>query len=121
MRSHKRSTRDEEKEEKLVASYKAASLLKKAIRDAKANSWRQLFHQESLRYTSRPPVTTEELATAVKRMEGKKTAAGPNGIPHALDQRILHIFNGCLSTGKISEIWKNWSYFQSQETWNADI
>ncbi|KAK1120229.1 hypothetical protein K0M31_012596 [Melipona bicolor] len=63
-----------------------------------------LFHQ-GLRYTSRPPVTTEELATAIKRMEGKKIAAGPNGIPgRALDQSILHIFNGCLSTGKISEI-----------------
>jgi len=59
-------------------------------------------------------VSEEELAGAVKRMRGKNTAPGPNGIPGkvwALATRFVggamrHLFNRCLREGEFPPVWR---------------
>lgn len=48
--------------------------------------------------TAISPITVEELAESVKRMEIKNTTSRVATLA-SLDQRLLRIFNGCMSTG----------------------
>jgi len=59
-------------------------------------------------------VSEEELAGVVKRMRGKNTAPGPNGIPGkvwALATKFIgagmrHLFNRCLKDGVFPPVWR---------------
>lgn len=61
-----------------------------------------------------PPVTATELSGAVKRLQAKRTAPGPDGVPgrawvlamSALGDRLRQLFNECLKTGLFPPQWK---------------
>ncbi|XP_052743527.1 uncharacterized protein LOC128199182 [Bicyclus anynana] len=61
-----------------------------------------------------PLVTEEEIDVALERLQSKKTAPGPDGIPgrvifitrEFLEGRLRELFNQCLRTGQFPESWK---------------
>jgi hypothetical protein len=62
-----------------------------------------------------PEATWVELREAVLRLQTKKTALGPDGIPgrawvlalkEALGPRLLRLFSACLEKGQFPKLWK---------------
>ena len=59
-------------------------------------------------------VTDGEMAAAIKKMEGKNTAPGPDGVPgralvlalHVLGDRLRNLFDRYLEAGRFPERWK---------------
>ncbi|XP_045541436.1 uncharacterized protein LOC123722921 [Papilio machaon] len=62
-----------------------------------------------------PPITSGEFGAAIRRLNAKKTAPGPDGIPgrawvlaaDAYEERVLELMNACLSQGRFPQLWKN--------------
>lgn len=61
-----------------------------------------------------PPMTDAELNLAVSWLRAKRTALGSDGIPgriwvlamDAMRQRLTHLFNACIETGRLLQVWK---------------
>ncbi|CAH2098000.1 unnamed protein product [Euphydryas editha] len=70
---------------------------------------------EELDETSIPPVSVAEMEVAVRRLRGKKTAPGPDGIPgrvlgialQEMGERLRDVFSACLTSGRFPKSWKD--------------
>ncbi|CAH2108905.1 unnamed protein product [Euphydryas editha] len=70
---------------------------------------------EELNETSIPPVTQAEMEVAVRRLRGKRTAPGPDGIPgrvlgialQEMGERLREVFSACLASGRFPKSWKD--------------
>lgn len=68
---------------------------------------------EELDRTSIPPVSEAEMEIAVRRLRGKRTAPGPDGIPgrvlsialKEMGDRLRDLFSACLASGRFPKPW----------------